>query len=137
MDLIGRVASFFDSPGHELFRGRGCSLADIARAQDALGVLFHEDYKAFVMTFGGSFVGAPIYGFNNSSLLESSTVVDLTERFRSDRWPGADDAYVISFDMAGNPVMVDPSGAVITYDHDSGEMICLSTSFRGFVEDML
>jgi len=137
LEFIEKVASFLDVPGNEIYKGRGASIDELEGAQRKLGVIFDPDYIRFVQAFGGSFVGVAIYGFNNSKMLESSSVVDLTDRFRRDGWPGAEDAYVISMDMSGNPVMIDASGRVFTYDHDSGDMRSMAASFREFVEAAL
>lgn len=137
LEFIEKVANFLDIPGNEIYKGRGASIDELEGAQSKLGVIFDADYIRFVQAFGGSFVGVAIYGFNNSKMLESSSVVDLTDRFRRDGWPGAEDAYVISMDMSGNPVMIDASGRVFTYDHDSGDMRSMAASFREFVEAAL
>jgi hypothetical protein len=134
LEFIEKVANFLDEPGNEIYKGRGASIDEIEGAQNKLGVIFDPDYINFVQAFGGSFVGVAIYGFNNSKMLESSSVVDLTDRFRRDGWPGAEGAYVISMDMSGNPVMIDASGSVFTYDHDSGDTRSMAASFRDFVE---
>lgn len=137
LEFIRKVADFLDEPGNEIYKGRGSSKDEIEGAQNELGVIFDPDYINFVQAFGGSFVGVAIYGFNNSKMLESSSVVDLTDRFRRDGWPGAEGAYVISMDMSGNPVMIDASGSVFTYDHDSGDTRSMAASFRDFVEAAL
>lgn len=137
MEFIERVADFLDEPGNETYKGGGASIEEIEGAQSKLGVIFDPDYINFVRAFGGSFVGVPIYGFNNSKMLESLSVVELTDRFRRDGWPGTEGAYVISMDMSGNPVMIDACGGVFTYDHDSGDMRSLAVSFREFIEAAL
>lgn len=137
LEFIEKVANFLDEPGNEIYKGRGASIDEIEGAQTKLGVIFDPDYINFVRAFGGSVVGVAIYGFNNSKMLESSSVVDLTDRFRRDGWPGAEGAYVISMDMSGNPVMIDASGSVFTYDHDSGDARSMAASFREFVEAAL
>lgn len=137
MDFIEKVGSFFSEPGNSAFRGSPVDMTDIEAAQVRLGVVFDRDYVEFLRNFGGSFVGIPVYGFNNSRMLEASTVVEMTERFRSDGWPGLENQYVVSMDMQGNPIMIDESGKVWIYDHDVGEGRVLAKSFQAFVLDAI
>lgn len=137
MGFIERVDSFFLEPGNSSFRGSPAESGAIEAAQARLGVVFDSSYVEFLKKFGGSFVGVPVYGFNNSRMLEASTVVDLTERFRSDGWPGLEGRYVVSMDMQGNPVMIDRAGKVWIYDHDAREARILADSFEAFVLDAM
>ncbi|MEF3302529.1 SMI1/KNR4 family protein [Paenibacillus sp. GYB003] len=135
--LIDKLEQFFSSDGGEIYRGSPASQEQINDAERRLGVKFDNDYAEFLRRYGGSFAGAPIYGFNNSAMLEEVDVVELTMRFRADRWPEAAHSYVISMDMSGNPVMMDTDGKVFTYDHDSAETRTLSESFSAFLSDVL
>ncbi|MBP6631705.1 MAG: hypothetical protein KA297_19870 [Kofleriaceae bacterium] len=44
---------------------------------------------------------------------------------------------MISIDLAGNPIGLNPAGEVLVSDHDAGATSWLSPSFEGFVEMLL
>ncbi|CAM5732708.1 SMI1/KNR4 family protein [Streptomyces microflavus] len=103
--------------------------AELASAISPLGVGLDPDYAEFVERFGGCYVGIPVYGLRNSDLLEHVSVVDLTLRSRRDGWPGTDRGLVVSFDLAGNPLVLTPGGPVTSYDHDAGRACELAQGF--------
>ena len=59
----------------------------------------------------------------------------MTNRFRADDWPGSDSAIVISVDQAGNAIMLNESGEVLLFDHDSGHTETLAPNFECFILD--
>ncbi|MFE1370003.1 SMI1/KNR4 family protein, partial [Streptomyces anulatus] len=75
-----------------------------------------------------------VYGLRNSDLLEHVSVVDLTLRFRRDGWPGTDPGLVVSFDPAGNPLVLTPGGPVTSYDHDAGRAYELAQGFAALLD---
>ncbi len=112
--------------------------ADEAAA--ALGVSFHEDYKEFLLRYGGAMVGSnPILGLRQAEVMGDDcwSVVHATRRFRSEAWPGSEDWYVVSVDAHGNPIGIAPSGAVLISDHDTGAVVLLSETFEAFIVSLL
>lgn len=128
---------YFSEDGNALYRGNAVSNNQIGDAERVLGVQFDDNYVEFLKRYRGSFVGTPIYGYNNSSMLENIDVVELTKRFREDGWPSSESSYVISIDMSGNPIMIGSDGVVFTYDHDAGKQRVISGSFIEFLEELL
>jgi hypothetical protein len=131
--LTNRIRNFLAE--NALFAGQGATPAQLAEAEVQLGVKFDADYQEFVVLFGGSYVGIPIYGFNNCEVLSTETVVDLTNSFRRDyqaagRWPILAQSYVISLTGSGDPVILDPQGRVRVYYHDNHEEETLADSFQ-------
>ncbi|MEV6437492.1 SMI1/KNR4 family protein [Streptomyces anulatus] len=107
---------------------------ELASALSPLGVGLDPDYTEFVERFGGCYVGVPVYGLRNSDLLEHVSVVDLTLRFRHDGWPGTHRGLVVSFDPAGNPLVLTPGGPVTSYDHDAGRTYELAQGFAALLD---
>lgn len=94
-------------------------------------------YSEFVARYGAAIVGPyPIYGSGVSEAMaaEEASVIGVTQRFRSDRWPGTSEALVISMDHAGNAITLDASGRVQRFDHDDGVEEIISQSFEGFLD---
>lgn len=115
--------------------GRPLPAAEIRERLSAIGLLPDEDYVEFVSRWGGCFVGVPVHGWGNASLLGSETCVDLTMRCRAD-YGDLVDGLVIADDGAGNPIWISPSGPVRLIDHDNGfEVVQLADSFRALLDD--
>jgi len=96
-----------------------------------------SDYKAFIERYGGAIVGPySVFGFGASDAMadDESSVIQVTERFRSQRWPGTQEDIVISMDHAGNPITLDRCGHIHRFDHDSGVSENISDSFEGFIK---
>jgi cell wall assembly regulator SMI1 len=109
-------------------------------AQEALGVVFSEDYRQFLKKYGGALVGPlPVYGVARAEPMDEElwSVVAVTRHFREQSWPGVEQWYVISMDHAGNPIGIDKSGKVLTYDHDAGVTIELAEDFERYLERCL
>ena len=110
--------------------------SEILAASAAIRCKFHEDYVAFLSRFGGAMVGSlPIYGLRPTEVTgEPWSVVDVTEKFRSQGWPHVDDWYIISDDGFGNPIGVAPDGRVVLTDHDRGFVVSvLAEDFEAFL----
>ncbi|MFI9626523.1 SMI1/KNR4 family protein [Streptomyces sp. NPDC052042] len=108
---------------------------ELESALSSLGVGLDPDYAEFVERFGGCYVGVAVYGLRNSDLLERVSVVDLTLRFRRDGWPGTDRGLVVSFDLAGNPLVLTPGGPVTSYDHDAGRTYVIAPGFAALLDE--
>ena len=131
-ELIKRLKLYLSD--NELFRGNPATAAQIVQAEEQLGVAFDRDYSEFLSLFGGSYVGVPIYGFNNCAMLSRETVLDLTTRFRASyepnqRWPLLARSYVISMTGTGDPVSINPRGKIVVFHHEQGEEEVLAGSF--------
>jgi hypothetical protein len=114
--------------------------AKVDAAQEALGVVFSDQYRQFLKRYGGALVGPlPVYGVARSEPMDENlwSVVGVTQHFREQSWPGVEHWYVISMDHAGNPIGIDESGKVLIYDHDAGEMIELAEDFERYLERCL
>lgn len=138
-ELYNRINIFFSKKENEIFKGNPVSDEEIDEAQKELHVKFSEEYIDFLKKFGGSYVGVPIYGFNNSEMLSNQTVVDLTNEFREsykqdNRCPIIQESYVISITGNGDPVMVVPSGEILIFYHDSDSQEIYSQSFLELIE---
>lgn len=132
-NLVEQIKLFLAE--NPLFAGQGATAVQLIEAETHLSVQFDADYREFVALFGGSYVGIPIYGFNNCEMLSADTVVELTTSFRRDyqaagRWPVLAHSYVISLTGSGDPVILDPQGQVRLYYHDNNEEVVLAASFQ-------
>jgi hypothetical protein len=136
-NLVNRIEKFLSKTEFEGLLGKPASDKEIHNAEKTLNVKFDNNYIHFIKKFGGSCAGISIYAFSNGSLLGKETVVELTEMFREslgDAIPNElIDAYVISDDGAGNPVLINKQGNVLIYFHDSLEIDFLHES----LEEML
>lgn len=124
---------FKDSP---FLIGGSSSDSEIKSAQEVLGVSFSSDYVDFIKETGGAIVGAfPVFGLRHAEPMDDClwSVVDVTMKFRNDKWPHSTDWYVVSTDHSGNPIGIDKNGAALSYDHDRGQIYKIADSF----EDLL
>ena len=97
--------------------------AEIDAASQLLGVPFVEDYREFLLRYGGAIVGPyPVYGLRPVELMEDCrwSVVDVTQQFRCSDCGGVDRWLVFSEDHSGNPIGFDIDGQVWIHDHDFG-----------------
>ncbi len=121
---------------HPVLKADDWSKERIRVAEEIISVEFHSDYREFLEMFGGAVVGPmPIYGVGKAAAMddEAWSVVEVTNRFRSDDWPLPEHSYVISEDHAGNPFFVKCNGAVYVYDHDVGEESKEAETFSDFL----
>lgn len=123
---------------HPILVAEPVDLTEITAAERRLRSRFDPDYVEFVRRFGGAMVGSlPILGLRCAEVMGTNTVVDATEHFRTERWPGTDAWYVVSVDLAGNPIGIDGEGRVWLSDHDAGEIVERANSFADFVSSLL
>jgi len=131
VELIARLDDYFvDNP---IVRGKPCTIREIEDAEAALNLKFNDDYKTFILKFGGCYLGSKqVYAFSNCELLGDLTVIDLTEQYRD-----GEGAYfnwlIIGFDLAGNSIGMNELGKIALYDHDFGEMVILAESFEEYL----
>jgi len=98
-----------------------------------------DDYRLFVKRYGGALVGPyAIYGWGRGHAMgdNETSVVEVTERFRSRHWPGTENALVVSIDHTGNPIVMDRLGHVSCIDHTSSEVRDLALSFENFLTQL-
>lgn len=109
--------------------------AEIADAAAAIGCTFHDDYVAFLRRFGGATVGSlPVFGLRPARVMGKRwSVVELTNWFRTQGWPGVDEWYIISEDGFGNPIGLARDGRVMISDHDVGRVSVLANDFEDFL----
>ncbi len=114
------------------------SLKVVEDIQDFAGFIVPESYRDFVVRYGGAIVGAySVFGSGASTAMgtNESSVVEVTNRFRAENWPGSEDALVISMDLAGNAIMLRKDGKIVCFDHDVGETDILALTFEAFIID--
>lgn len=140
--LMRRLQIFLSREDNGTLMGQLASDAEIAQAEQRLGVRFHEDYRQFIRAFGGAYAGLAIHAFSNGSSIGRETVVELTLSFREQLRPYSlpfaellQTGYVISLDGSGDPIAVDANGQIWTMDHDTGESRKLADSFEQLIED--
>lgn len=139
-NLLHRIRAFLTE--NELFAGTPATPEQLADAETQLQLPLDPDYREFLSLFGASYVGVPVYGFNASEMLPATTVVQATLEFRmayavEARWPMLAQSCVISMTGSGDPVILDPSGSIRVYYHDSHEEELLADSFAAFIEQHL
>jgi len=139
-EIVEQIKKFLSE--NEMFSGQPASEAQISDAEKKLGVEFDKEYKEFISLFGGSYVGVPIYGFNNCEMLSDETVVELTMGFREaykedDRWPVLEHSYVVSMTGSGDPVIINDKGNIVVYLHDNNEEEILANSLQELIEQNL
>lgn len=113
---------------------------EIAGAEQQVGVKFTPDYRQFLERYGGAMLGSlPVLGVRQAEVMADDTfsVVDVTARFRADKWEPTDEWAVISIDLAGNPIGLTSEGEVWVSDHDSGQTIKVAATFEEFVLQLL
>jgi cell wall assembly regulator SMI1 len=115
--------------------------AEIAEAEDQLGVTFPADYRAFVRWYGGGVVGpAAIVGLRAAPFLNEDppTVVGQTERWRQELPDELRDWLVVGLDVDGNPIgFRGTNPQVVVFDHDFGGEIELAADFEAFLWQLL
>jgi hypothetical protein len=136
--IVDRLDAIFADEPFMMAGGVDEPLIDAAQA--ALGVTFSDSYRQFLKRYGGVLVGAyPMFGLARAEPMDERlwSVVTVTDHFRQQSWPGVEHWYVISIDHAGNPIGIDESGKVVTFDHDAGEMLELAEDFDSYLGDRL
>jgi len=76
-NTITAIRRFFQET--PILQGEPTASIEVEQVEAQLDTTFNSDYKQFIILFGGSMLGTrPIYGINNSEVMENKTVVDLT-----------------------------------------------------------
>ena len=110
--------------------------SEAERIEQFAGFSLPRCYREFLTRYGGAIVGAySVFGWGASIAMgaDESSVIDVTNRFRADRWPRSDTSIVISVDHAGNAIMLNENGEVIRFDHHSGYTETLAPNFERFI----
>jgi hypothetical protein len=110
---------------------------DIERAQESLGIKFDENYREFLLKYGGAKIGSTlVHGLRKQKDMHEqlSTVVALTHFYRAQQWPNINNLYIISSDVSGNPIGIDRQGKVWLSNRESEfELVKLANSFEDFL----
>lgn len=131
-NTIEKLDKFFQA--NELLQGTPLTEIELTQAEQELNVIFDPDYKQFLRLFGGSMLGhLPIYGLHNAEVMENKSVVQLSQSFREDNWPGVEHNYIFSVDQSGNPFTINSEGHVTSFDHDAGEFYVVADSFEALL----
>ncbi|GIP00373.1 hypothetical protein J14TS5_54580 [Paenibacillus lautus] len=138
--LMERLQKFLLRQDRASLVGSPATQEEIAHAEQQLNVTFHEDYVRFIRMFGGAYAGLAVHAFSNASSIGNETIIDLTLDFREQckEIPFGDvlrTSYVISIDGSGDPIIIDQTGKVSIYYHDTGEAKLLAESFEALIED--
>lgn len=136
--IVDRLDALFVAD--PFLKAGGVDESRIHAGEDAIGVAFTSDYRKFLSRYGGAMVGPyPIFGLARAEPMDEKlwSVVAVTRHFREQAWPGVDRWYVISMDHAGNPIGIDESGKVFSYDHDACETIEVAQDFESYLEHCL
>jgi len=110
--------------------------SDIDEAAHSIGCEFHEDFREFLLRYGGAMVGAyPIFGVGQATVMgnDAWSITEMTKRFRREGWDGTADWYIVSMDGAGNPIGISPDGRVWISDHDAGAVSVIASDFEAFI----
>lgn len=110
--------------------------AEIEEASQQIGIPFVDDYRQFLLRYGGAMVGAnPVFGLRPVEVMDEDTwsVVDVTHWFRSTKVPGCDSWAVVSVDHGGNPIGMDRFGAIWIHDQVFGGLSPLARSFEEYI----
>jgi cell wall assembly regulator SMI1 len=123
-----------------VLRAEPVPVGEIDVAEQSLGIKFPADYREFLRRYGGAVVGSlPILGLRQAEAMGSDTysVVDVTAKFRADRWKPTESWAVISVDLAGNPIGITSNGQVWISDHDVGDVRLVAPTFEQFITTLL
>jgi len=118
----------------------GVARDEIDAAAGRLGVNFCEEYEEFLERYGAAMVNQyPVLGLRQAEVMgnDAWSVLEVTQRFRDDGWPGVEAWYIVSIVGAGNPIGLDPSGRVLVSDHNVGSIEEVAESFERFLVGIL
>ncbi len=117
-------------------RASGVTQTEIRAASDRLNIPFPPDYSEFLERCGGGSVGSySIAGLRRWEFasIHDWNVVEQTELFRQQRYPGAERWVIFTGDGWGNPIGLDAEGRIWLSDHDSAEFVGLEPSFEAWL----
>lgn len=108
---------------------------EIDSASLSLGIPFPEDYREFLLRYGGAIVGPySIFGLRAVEPMGNQwSVTEVNQHYRAEKWPGVEKWLVISRDHAGNPMGIEKDGRVLVSDHDTGDISPIASSFEDFI----
>lgn len=134
-DTIQKLDELFDNS--PIMRAADVpTVQEVDAASKDLGVSFEDDYREFILRYGGATVGPyPIFGLRKWELVDRDrwSVLDMTKEIRRAGIEKIVSWLVISEDHAGKPVGLDNDGRVWTYDHDFGGVSELATDFEQYI----
>ncbi len=113
--------------------------SELEKIKEFAGFALPLSYLDFVARYGGAIVGPyPIYG--SGAALEvmdpkQGSVIDVTNRYRADEWPGSENSLVIGTDGSGNAFMLGEDGKIVCFDHDFGGTYIDAPNFDRFIID--
>ncbi|MEM0942229.1 MAG: SMI1/KNR4 family protein [Bacteroidota bacterium] len=123
---------------NQIALGTKCSNKDIEFIEKSLSVKLTETHKDFLLKYGGSLVGDfAIYGMINSELMDEENIIELTESYKDDDLTLEPGQYVLSHDGSGNPIVQDPSGGILIFDHDIGDFNAIADSLEDLIDRKL
>jgi cell wall assembly regulator SMI1 len=108
---------------------------EVQQASASLGISFPEDYREFVLRYGGGMAGPyPIFGLRPVDIMDSDrwSVIEITEETQetlveTTHW------VIFSEDHSGNPIGFDRSGRVWIFDHDFGGATEVARDFESYL----
>lgn len=112
------------------------SLTEVINIENKLDTTFCQQYKDFLLRYGGGYVGAyPIYGLRKDRMMDNKLwAIDvITNHFIKQGLTFIEGNYVISDDQSGNPVFIKKNGKVYIYDHDYNELDEIAIDFEQFL----
>jgi hypothetical protein len=129
-----------DFKKHPVLVGTSVPAREVAELEKAVGFALPADYKTFVERFGGAIIGPySVFGLRSSDAMgdDESSAIEVTWRFRKQRWKGTENWLVISMDHAGNPFGLDEEGRVFLSDHDAGVVEKVADTFEDFIRTVM
>jgi len=116
------------------------SVQEVETAEQQIGVPFPDDYREFLLRYGGAMVGPyPIFGLRPCHVMgdDQWSVINVTDEYRCKfRRAGIDcisNWIVFSEDHGGNPVGMDATSTVWIHDHDFGGLSELAAGFEDYI----
>lgn len=133
-DTVNRLNQMFaDSP---VMRADDVpSEQEVDAASDELGIPFSDDFREFLLRYGGATVGPfPVFGLRPSEIMDDRwSVIETTQEIRASGLEGVGSWVIVSEDHSGNPVGMDAEGKIWIFDHDFGGISELSPTFDEYV----
>jgi hypothetical protein len=123
-----------------LMRGKAVLQHEIRDAERVLNCVFDPLYKGIIARYGGLMLGStPLFGLCPVPVMDEHlfSVVSVTQYFRAHGWPLGDAGYVISMDLAGNPVWIKADGSLVLHDHDLGDQVFVSGNLEDYLREKL
>jgi hypothetical protein len=107
---------------------RGATAAEISEEESEIGHRFSEAYRQFLLRWNGINLDViRLYGVGQ--------VDSRLHQLAKEQIPEMPHLVVIGSDPAGFVYAEDSRGAVLSLDHDGGEVKCVAQSFESFIVD--